>query len=196
VRIFIAVFVMLTLAACGPEKKAPPPYKQPSVEDILRAAKEEEALAAKAKVKAKAAAVAKAKAEGKPVEKEPPLTPKQIATKQKSAKKNQVASVTFALCGWASAKRDSFAGYGKTQKPPAAGYYCDTEIMTAAKRKKKRRVFMFRSEDGWQLFQVDKKFASKLKNFAQVDPAELAAYEAAEEAKKNKGKKKKKPATS
>ena len=187
---------MLTLVACGPEKKAPPPYKRPSVEDILRAAKEEEVLAAKAQAQAKAAAAAKAKAEGKVIEKAPPLTPKQIALKQKNMKKNEVASVTFALCGWAPAKRDSFAGYGKSQKPPAAGYYCDTEIMTAAKRKKKRRVFMFISENKWRLFQVDKKFASKLKNFAQVDPVELAAYEAAEEAKKQKGKKKKKPATS
>lgn len=195
-RAFIAIAVMLSLVACGPEKKAPPPYNHPSVEDILRASKDEETAAAKAQAKAKAAAAAKARAEGKTAEKAPPLTTKQIAARKKSAKKNQVASVTFALCGWAPAKRDSFAGYAKSQKAPAAGYYCDTQFVSESRSKKKRRVFMFRSDGKWMLFQVDKKYSSKLKGFAQIDPAELAAYEAAEEAKSQKGKKKKKPATS
>ncbi len=193
----LALFAVLTLAACGPEKKAPPPYKRPAVDDILRAAKEDEVATVKAKAKAASAAAAKAKADGKEVEKAPPLTTKQLAAKKKAAMKNQVASVTFALCGWAPAKREHFTGLGKTQTPqPAAGYYCDAEIVTATKNKKKRRVFMFRSEGKWQLFQVGKKFSSKLKTFAEINPAELAAYEAAEEAKSQKGKKKKKPATS
>lgn len=195
-RFILALFAVLTLAGCGPEKKAPPPYKRPAAEDILRASKEEESASAKAKAKAASAAAAKAKAEGKEVEKAEPLTTRQIAAKKKAAMKNQVASVTFALCGWAPAKRDQFIGFGKTEQPqPAAGYYCDAEIVTAAKTKGKRRVFMYRAENKWRLIQVNKKFSSKLKTFAQIDPAELAAYEAAEEAKSKKAKKKK-PATS
>lgn len=191
-RSILALFAILTLAGCGPEKKAPPPYKRPAAEDIVRASKEEETASAKAKVKAASAAAAKAKAEGKEVEKVPPLTTKQIAAKKKAAMRTQFASVTFALCGWAPAKRDQFIGFGKTEQPlPTAGYYCDAKIVTAAKTKMKRRVFMYRAEGKWRLIRVNKKYSSKLKTFAQIDPAELAAYEAAEEAKSKKGKKKK-----
>ncbi|MEK7266510.1 MAG: hypothetical protein AAB227_10470 [Pseudomonadota bacterium] len=190
-RAVFVIVVFLSLIACGPEKKAPPPYARPSSDDILRAAKSEEKTAAKMQAKAKAAAAAKAKAEGEVVEKAPPLTSKDIAARKRSALKSSVASVTFSLCGWAPAKRDSFAGYAKSQPLPPAGYYCDADIVTGTKSHKKRRVFMFKTEGKWRLFPVDKKYSSKLKNFTTIDPAELAAFEAAEEAKKSKGKKKK-----
>lgn len=192
-RAILILCAALAICACKSDASKKPPYPRPSAADIVVAYKTELKTAEKAKEKARAAAIAKAKAAGEEI---PKLSDaeKRRAERKKKSKKYQVDSVKSAFCGWAPAKRERFVGIGRAQTVlPAAGYYCDSVIVMASRAQKKTRVFLYRDQGKWTLFQVDKKFTTPLKNFTQMEPAELAAYEAAKaESRKKKGKKDKK----